>query len=410
MILHGPFRQLLPCANLPERGSISDSQITVLSDAGILSDNGLVLETGEYNDLVQRYPTAQKETVAEGAIVLPGFIDAHTHICWDGDRSQDYADRLSGISYLEIAARGGGIWSTVEKTRAASQERLANLVKERAARHFGEGVTTIEIKSGYGLSVEEEMKILQAISEANQSSLSDLVPTCLAAHMKPHDFDGSNEMYLSLLIAELLPVIKKASLANRVDIFIEKSAFTPEESIAYLKAAREMGFDLTVHGDQFTCGGSDTAVAAGARSVDHLEASNESEIRKLGISEIVSVVLPGASLGLGMPYAPARKLLDAGACVAIASDWNPGSAPMGDLLLQACMLGAGENLTIAETLAGLTVRASAALGLVDRGELSLNKLADFQAYDLDDFRQIFYYQGKVKPVTIWKNGVAYERR
>ncbi|MBN2262176.1 MAG: amidohydrolase family protein, partial [Prolixibacteraceae bacterium] len=203
---------------------------------------------------------------------------------------------------------------------------------------------------------------------------------------------------------ELLPEVKKQQLSNRVDIFVEPSAFEASEAKAYLQMAKELGFDLVVHGDQFTVGGSQLATAMGALSVDHLEASGQQEMNLLGKSNLVSVVLPGASMGLGIPFAPARKLLDSGACLVIASDWNPGSAPMGDLLMQAAILGAYEKLTLAETLAAITVRAASALNLSDRGVLSPGKIADIIAFRTSDFRDIVYRQGKLKPGFVWKRG------
>ncbi len=198
--------------------------------------------------------------------------------------------------------------------------------------------------------------------------------------------------------------IIKEKLATRVDIFIDKGAFNPANAACYLSVARQTGLDLTVHADQFTTGGSEVAVNTGALSADHLEASTEKEIRILAASDTVAVALPGASLGLGMGFAPARKLLDAGACLAIASDWNPGSAPMGDLLLQASVIAAFEKLTTAEIFAGLTFRPAKALKLADRGVLEEGKLADFQSYSCNDYREILYHQGKLKPARVWKAG------
>jgi imidazolonepropionase len=243
--------------------------------------------------------------------------------------------------------------------------------------------------------------MLRVISNARAYTPATLVSTCLAAHIKPRDFEGSPHEYLAMLVQGLLPALKNENLANRVDIFTEETAFSVPESRWYLQQAKSLGFDITIHADQFSTGGSALAVEMGAASADHLEASGQAEIQALAQSHTVAVVLPGASLGLGMHYAPARKLLDAGACVAIASDWNPGSAPMGDLLMQASVLAAAEKLTTAETFAGLTSRAAAALHLYDRGSIAPGKKAHFQAYACADFREILYHQGKMKPVQVW---------
>jgi imidazolonepropionase len=330
-------------------------------------------------------------------VVLPGFIDCHTHICYAGNRVKDYALRTAGKSYAQIAASGGGIWDTVTATREASEETLVEQLVKRADRHFSEGVTIIEVKSGYGLSVEQELKQLRAIKEASYKTKAVLVPTCLAAHIKPKDFDGNQEEYLQLIVKELLPVVKKEGLAKRVDIFVDDSAFKVERAIPYLEKAKNLEFAITIHGDQFSIGGSELAVEQEAVSVDHLEATKDRDIKMIANSNTVAVALPGASLGLGMGYAPARKLLNAGACLAIASDWNPGSAPMGDLLMQAAVLGAAEKLSAAEVFAGLTSRAAYALRLDNRGTLATGTPGNLQLYPTNDYREILYNQGKLKP-------------
>ena len=219
--------------------------------------------------------------------------------------------------------------------------------------------------------------------------------------MVPKDFNGSPTGYLEHLLSDLLPILKQEDLTNRIDIFIEQSAFNAKQAWVYLNKAKALGLDITVHADQFTTGGSAVAVQVGALSADHLEASGETEIILLAGSNTVAVTLPGASLGLGMRYAPARKILDAGGCLAIASDWNPGSAPMGDLLMQAAVMSASEKLSAAEVFAGLTYRAAAALKLNNRGILAPGMLADMQAYPCADYHEILYYQGKMKPSQIW---------
>nr|MBC7612988.1 imidazolonepropionase [Pseudopedobacter sp.] len=331
-------------------------------------------------------------------------IDCHTHICYVGSRAADYAMRISGKSYLEIAHSGGGIWDTVTQTRSATEDELVQLIAKRVLLHLQQGVTTIEVKSGYGLSMEEELKQLRAIKVANEQTEADLISTCLAMHMKPKDFEGSSTDYLNFIQKGLWPILKAENLTHRLDIFIEKSAFTTNEGEIYLKKAKKEGFKFTVHADQFTSGGSEVAVNCNALSADHLEASNAEDIERLSNADTVAVVLPGASLGLGLNYAPARRLLDAGCCVAIASDWNPGSAPMGNLLLQAAVMGAAEKLSCAETFAGLTYRAAKALNLNDRGSLKAGSLADFQAFSTKDYRDILYYQGSLMPTKVWKNG------
>ena len=385
---------------MPLKGALKDDDLHIIPQGGILVENGLILAVGDFKKLHKENPSARIEEIEGDNVLLPGFVDCHTHICFAGSRAKDYAMRIQGKTYLEIAKAGGGIWDSVTQTRAADEAELTALLLQRIERHLSEGVTTIEVKSGYGLETHSELKQLRAIAAASAKTQASIIPTCLAAHMVPKDFTGSQAEYLSYVFQDLLPVVKHDNLANRVDIFIEESAFNANNAIIYLNKAKQMGFDITVHADQFTTGGSAVAVRSEAVSADHLEASRDAEIKMLANADIVAVVLPGASLGLGMSYAPARKLLDAGACLAIASDWNPGSAPMGDLLMQAAVMSAAEKITTAEVFASLTYRAAKALKLNDRGTLTPGMRADMQAYPCNDYREILYQQGKLKPLIL----------
>jgi len=405
--LIGPFKQILTLAALPLKGSLFDDQLEIIIDGGVLlTERGLISAVGKFDDLRLQYSNATIEEITGNYVLLPGFIDCHTHICFAGNRSKDYALRIAGKSYLEITKAGGGIWDTVTQTRLADEQTLLDGLLKRINQHLSEGVTTIEVKSGYGLNAEQELKQLRVIREAAKLTKAELIPTCLAAHMLPGDFEGGKKQYLQYIINDLLPVVRHEKLSNRVDIFIERSAFDTENAKAYLLAAKQMGFRITVHADQFTSGGSQVAVEVGAVSADHLEYSGNEEVELLAASRTVAVALPGASLGLGMPFAPVAKLLGSGACVAIASDWNPGSAPMGDLLLQASVLAAAEKLTTAEVFAGLTFRAAKALRLNNRGIITTGKVANMQAYPCTDYREILYYQGKLKPGIVWKKGAV----
>ncbi|MGX1928592.1 imidazolonepropionase [Flagellimonas sp. 2504JD4-2] len=400
-ILIGPFTQLLPMSGLPIKGALADEQLPIIENGGIVVSEGKIQKIGVFNDL--KTSDIDIHHIEGEQVCLPGFVDAHTHICFGGTRARDYAMRNAGISYLEIAKAGGGIWDTVTQTRKATQEELVEGILERSQKHLQNGITTIEVKSGYGLSVEQELKMLRAIKQANDKTEADLVATCLAAHIKPKDWSGNNT-YLEEMTSTLFPTIKSENLATRVDAFVEESAFSSEEIAPYFQKAKEMGFDITVHADQFTAGGSKVAVQFGALSADHLEASTEKEIQLLAKSDVISMALPGASMGLGCAYTPARKILDAGGALAIASDHNPGSAPMGDLLTQASVLGTFEKLSNAEVLSGITFRASAALKLTDRGVLQMGSQADFVTFPTNNYQEITYHQGQLKPNAVWKNG------
>ncbi len=403
----GPFTQVLPMTNLAVKGPLKDDELEIIPNGAILVNNDRIVDMGDFDSLRKSSALLNPkiEELNQAAVALPGFVDAHTHLCFAGSRAKDFAMRNAGKSYLDIAKSGGGIWDTVTKTRGESQEQLTAGILARAEQHIRNGVTTIEVKSGYGLSVQEELKMLRAIKSADLSCAADLLPTCLAAHIFPKDYNGDIQQYLEEIAVHLFPILKEEKLASRIDAFIEEEAYSSDVIRPYLDKARSMGFDICLHADQFSPGGTQVAVEHAAISADHLEASGDQEIELLAKSDVIPIALPGASIGLGCGFTPARKLLDAGTSLAIASDWNPGSAPMGDLLTQASILSTFEKLSSAEVFAALTCRAAAALGLTDRGQLKEACLADFIAFPTSDYREILYHQGQLKPTQVWKKGM-----
>ena len=408
MKLIGPFKQILTLNNLPLRGKISDEQLEIIENGGILINNeNRIEEIGNYEVIVNEVKQSQISNLKSqisNSVVLPAFIDCHTHICFGGNRANDFAMRNAGKTYLEIAEKGGGIWSSVQHTRNASESELLEKLLERINRLISLGITTIEIKSGYGLNVESELKMLRVMKKAQEKTEATLVPTCLSAHLKPKDFEGTSSAYLQYILTEILPKVKQENLSKRVDIFIEKSAFQPEESRKFLERSKDLGFEITVHADQFTAGSSRIAVEVGAVSADHLEATIDEDIEFLAKSETVAVALPGASIGLGEPFTPARKILNKNGILAIASDWNPGSAPMGNLITQASILATFQKLTTAEVLAGITFRAAKALNLNDRGILKKGMKADFVVFETDNFQNILYNQGSLVASEVYIDG------
>jgi len=368
-----------------------------------MNDAWICIAEGRIEKISSQPNDAMIEEVEGPAVALPGLIDAHTHICFTGTRARDYALRLQGVSYQEIAERGGGILETVRNTRLASEDLLTQAVQNRLDRLLSQGVTTVEVKSGYGLTIEDEYKQLRAIQRASHQHPLSVIPTCLAAHTVPPEYT-TPASYLKRITEELLPKILKEGLAHRVDIFIEKNAIPIRQGEDYLQTAKKLGFHLCVHADQFTRGGAGVAARLEADSADHLEQTNEQDCKMLRDAGVSAVVLPGATLGLGMPFPKARLLLDQGLSLAIASDWNPGSAPMGNLLTQAALLGAAEHLSSAETWAALTHRAAHALRLNDRGVLSEGKRADIAVYPCSDYREILYYQGAMQSAMTWIEG------
>ena len=403
--LIGPFKQILTLNNLPLRGKISDSQLEIIENGGVLVKNNLIEAIGDFDVIAnETKQSAEIIRLHEEQVCLPAFIDCHTHICFGGNRANDFAMRNAGKTYLEIAESGGGIWSSVQHTRNASEEELLHTLLQRITSLLKLGIATIEIKSGYGLDLENELKMLRVIKKAQEKTMATLVPTCLSAHLKPRDFEGTSQEYLQYILSEILPKVKEENLAKRVDIFIEKSAFQPQESKEFLLKAQEMGFEITVHADQFTPGSSRIAVEVAAKSADHLEATTEEDLEFLAKSTTVAVALPGASLGLGEPFTPARKILDKNGILAIASDWNPGSAPMGNLITQAGILATYEKLTTAEVLSAITFRAAKALNLEDRGVLKKGMKADFVTFKTNNFQNILYHQGSLVAESVFVNG------
>ena len=413
MKLIGPFKQIVTLNNLPLRGKISDEQLEIIENGGILiNSENKIEEIGDYNVIATtslRSGKQSQHSITQSlnhstSVVLPAFVDCHTHICFGGNRANDFAMRNAGKTYLEIAEKGGGIWSSVQHTRNASEEELLETLLQRINQLISLGITTIEVKSGYGLNLESELKMLRVIKKAQEKTNATIVPTCLSAHLKPKDFEGTSSAYLQYILDEILPKVKEENLAKRVDVFIEKSAFQPEESRRFLEKAKDLGFEITVHADQFTSGSSRIAVEVNAVSADHLEATIDEDIEYLANSETVAVALPGASLGLGEPFTPARKILDKNGILAIASDWNPGSAPMGNLIAQASILATFQKLTTAEVLAGITFRAAKALNLTDRGILKKGMKADFVVYETDNFQNILYNQGSLVASEVYIDG------
>jgi imidazolonepropionase len=339
---------------------------------------------------------------AAGLVAVPGLIDCHTHACFAGDRLAEFELRCRGASYEEIHASGGGILSTVEATREASQIDLATSTRKVLANMLEHGATTVEIKSGYGLDPETEILLLRAIMEAGYESAAHVVATLLAAHAVPHGTDADS--YIQLCIDEIFPEATEWGLTEAADVFCEQGVFDVAQSRRYLEAAREAGLELRLHGDQFAeIGALDLAIELGARSIDHLEATGAEGIARLAASDVVGVALPAAAMTLGRPFPPVRPLVDAGGLLALATDFNPGSSPCDSLpaiMHLACTQG---HLSPAEALSAVTVNAAHVLGIGDRaGRLRVGQRADIALLDVPDWRYLAYRLGSenVKHVIV----------
>lgn len=334
----------------------------------------------------------QKEINLENKLVLPSFIECHTHSVFAGDRAEEFELRNNGMSYLEIAARGGGILSTVQKTREISKSKLIEISQKRVNEFLRQGVSTLEIKSGYGLDLKSEFKMLEV---ARAMTGPQVVTTFLGAHAKPKEYQSYSE-YLKYLSEQVLPLLKKKKLADRVDIFIEKGFFEESDARRYLQSAKNLGFQITIHANQLSqSGGAELALELEAKSADHVIHLNDLAIQKFSKSNTVAVLLPTADLYMKCPYPQARKLIDAGACVALSTDFNPGSCPSQDLMLVGLLARLEMKMTLPEVFLAYTKNAAKALGLQDeQGDLSVGKFANFICTDAEP-TDFFYSAGLV---------------
>jgi imidazolonepropionase len=360
-------------------------QVDVLEDAYVLCAGASIEAVGRMRDL-SRLDGEVDELDGRGLCAIPGLVDCHTHACFAGDRVEEFALRAGGASYEELHAAGGGIMSTVRATRAAGEEALAEAVRKHRGWMLRAGTTTFESKSGYGLDRETELASLRAIKAA------DGAPTWLGAHAVPPEF-GDADAYLDFALAEVLPAA--AELAEAADVFLERGAFDTDQARRYLIACAEAGLALRVHGDQFTEQGAvPLAIELGARSVDHLEATGHEGVTALGNSNVAAVLLPASALFLARPMPPSRALVDAGAIVALATDFNPGSAFCESLPLTCSLAATQLRLSPAEALAACTVNAAHVLGRSDsRGRLAPGYAADVVLLDAPDWRYLAYHLG-----------------
>jgi imidazolonepropionase len=370
------------------------SDLPIIPNGAIVCRDGRIDWVGPSADLPPLSPDAEVID-ATGQVVLPGFVDSHTHLIFAGSREDEFEQRLRGLTYQEIAERGGGINATVRRVRAASKEELKALARPRLRLLLQHGVTTIEVKSGYGLTTADEIKCLEAVAELNAEGPGELVPTFLGAHAVPPEYRADRDGYLRLLLDDMLPEVARGRLAEFCDVFCEKGVFSVEESRRILTRARDLGLRLKLHADELTpLGGAELAARLGAVSADHLLCVTEAGIDALAASGTVAALLPGTAFFLGAAYAPARRLIERGVAVALASDCNPGTCPTENLPLVGAMACTQMKMLPSEVVNALTLNAAAALGRADRiGSLEPDKQADLIVCDVPDYRHLFYHFG-----------------
>lgn len=397
--------QLITCASggQPKRGA-EMREVGLIENGAAAIAQGRFVGVGKAEDVLSQF-TAEEVVDAKGNVVCPGFVDPHTHIVFAGDRLDEFELKIKGAEYLEILANGGGILSTVKKTRAASVEELVEQGRKRLDKMLACGTTTAEIKTGYGLDTETELKMLRVIEELDRSHAISLVPTFLAAHAVPPEFKGDTDGYVDLICSEMLPQAwswynTSHFFADGVpffaDVFCERNAFDLDQTTRVLETANSLGFGIKAHVDQFTnLGGSRFAIQTKAVSVDHLDAISDEEVVQLAESETLGVVIPTENFNAGKTeFADARKMIDAGCAIALSTDFNPGSAPCPSMPMAMAISCRYQKLLPSETLNAATINAACGIGLNETyGSIEVGKVADSLILETYDYREVAYEFG-----------------
>lgn len=371
--------ELVTCAGPAPKHGKEMADIGLIRDGAVIIHDDKIIATGTTEELEKTIDLSEYEVIdATGKVVMPGFIDSHTHFIFGGYRADEFSWRLKGDSYMSIMERGGGINATVVPTREASLEDFVELGKERLDQMLEFGVTTVEGKSGYGLDKESELCQLRAMKELDKVHPVDIVTTFLGPHSVLPEYKGKEREFLDLMLEEVMPTVKEENLADFADIFTEANVFSVEDSRYYLMKAKEMGFKLKIHADEIvSLGGSELAAEVGATSADHLLKASDKGIHDMAQSGVISTVLPATAFCLKEEYAPARKMIEEGCAVAIASDWNPGSCFTNSIPLLVALSCIYMGLSIEEVITALTINGAAAVGREKEvGSLEPGKQAD----------------------------------
>jgi imidazolonepropionase len=382
-------------------------ELSIVTDGGMLVRDGRIEQIGPSSEIEKALPADAEVIDATGKVVLPGFVDAHAHPVFAGDRVDEFEMRAQGATYEQIAESGGGIRSTVRKTRAASEEELLAQAKKRAGWFLKCGTTTVEAKSGYGLTLDDELKILRVIRRLNAETPIEFVPTFLGAHAVPDEFRSAPEQYAALVIHKMLPRVAEEQLAEYCDIFCERGYFDITDSEKILRAAQDNGLRLRMHVDQLTnSGGAFLAARLKAATADHLEQANTAEIGALAEAGVQPVLLPGSVYSLGKTrYPPALEMIEAGLAVVLATDFNPGSSPTPSMPMVLSLAATQMKMTPAESLAAATINAAYSLNRGDQiGSLEPGKRGNFAIYGCADYREIAYYFGVSLAHSVYVSG------
>lgn len=414
MLIHSA-NQLLTLAGPPQRGKDLGT-LGIIPNGAVLTSGSHIQAVGPSEQLLAEHPN-EPRLDASGKVVLPGFVDPHTHAIWAGDRAAEFEKKLEGKTYLEILQSGGGILSTVRATREANTNDLLEQTKSRLWRAFQHGTTTIEVKTGYGLDTETEFRMLDVLLHLEKEGPWDIVPTFLGAHAIAPEYPNDPQGYTDHLCESMLPALKQWWLTHHadldlpfVDVFCETGAFDLAQSGQILRTAKGLGFPLKIHADEFdNLGGAKLAAELGAASADHLVTTSLEDIQALGRSNTVAVGLPGTPFGLAeKEYTPAKEILAANGILAVASDLNPGTTWCENMQMTMAIACRYMKLTPAQAIAATTINAAAALGLEDKiGSLEPGKQADLLVLDIPDYQQLGYRYGTNLVETVIKNGALY---
>jgi len=402
-VLHAS--QLVTLAG-PKRPRVSAemSELAIIRDAGMVIREGKIDIVGPSNE-IEKIAGDAEVVDAGGRVVFPGFVDAHTHLVFAGNRLDDFERRARGESYAQIARAEGGIWSTVGKTRAASDVDLLAQAKKHGEWFLRSGTTTVEAKSGYGLTVEDELKILRVMQCLNEETPLEVVPTFLGAHAVPRNLE--TDEYIALLVDEMLPQIARQNLAEFCDVFCERGYFDVEPSRRILKAARKLGLRLRIHADQLTnSGGAELAAELNATTADHLEKTDEQGIAALKSAGVQPVLLPGSVYALGLSdYPRTREMIEAGLAVVIATDFNPGSSPTPSMPMILSLACTQMKMSPSEAITAATINAAYSLNRGNTiGSLEAGKLANFSIFDCEDYRELAYWFGIPQTHSVFVKG------
>ncbi len=382
-------------------------ELSIIGQGAMLITGDRIAQVGSLAQIDSLIDADCEVIDAGGRVVLPGFVDAHTHPVFAGTRAGEFEERASGATYQEIAARGGGIQSTVRSTRGATLDELVAAGRRYANWFLRTGTTTIEAKSGYGLTVEDELKILRAIRVLDSQTALTYVPTFLGAHDIPTEYKSRRDEYVSLLIEEMLPQVAAERLAEYCDVFCEEKLFTPDESRKILSAARSHGLGLRLHADQLSLsGGAKLAAELGTVTADHLEHTDAEGIAALRSAQVQPVLLPGSVYALGSSrYPAAREMIDAGLAVVLATDFNPGSSPTPAMTMVLSLASTQMKMTPAESITAATINPAYTLNRGRQiGSIEPGKLADFVIHDCEDYRELAYFFGIEHPWRVYASG------